>query len=54
MYIIKFSSIALESLEQMYLFCACFRQQHIVLEQIVSIDIGRGSEIDRIGRMVLF
>jgi hypothetical protein len=53
MYTIKFYSIALESLEQMYLFSACFRQ-HIGLEQIVSIDIGRGSKIDRISRMVFF
>jgi hypothetical protein len=53
MYIIKFCSIALESLEQMYLFSTCFRQ-HIGLEQIVSIDIGRGSKIDRIGRTVFF
>jgi hypothetical protein len=53
MYIFKFCSIALESLEQMYLFSAWFGQ-HIGLEQIVSINIGKGSKIDRIGRMVFF
>jgi hypothetical protein len=53
MYIIKFCSIALESLAQMCLFSACFRQ-HICLEQIVGIDVSRGSKIDQICRMVFF
>jgi hypothetical protein len=34
-------------------FFACFKQ-HIGLEQIMGIDIGRVSKFDRIGRMLFF